>query len=170
MEKVLLAIDGVAPDKKTFKYAVELCMRIKAELNVLQVIRSQNLAGYLEKAKNRAIRAKLFFEGTMMAAAFAEAGEHETADEIMHEALRNINKLLREYEKSGIPCHLTMKSGNTKEEIIRFVQENNDVVIAVYDPPNKKVWKKNERKSKQLIQSITEALPIPLVMVQKESL
>jgi nucleotide-binding universal stress UspA family protein len=169
MEKVLLAIDGIAPDKKAFRYAVELCTRIKAELNILQVIRSKSLAGYLAKAKNTASQAKLFFEGTMMAATFAEAGEHDTADALMNEALKNIKKLLPESENSGISCHLTMKSGDPREEIVRFVQENKDVVIAVYDPPGEKFSKSNGRKIEKFIQSITDALPIPLVLVQSDS-
>ena len=65
MEKVLLAIDGITPDEKAFYYAVELCSRIKAELNVLQIIRSQNANNLLDKAITKAKHAKLFFEGTM---------------------------------------------------------------------------------------------------------
>ena len=53
MIKKLLAIDGITPDKKAFNYAVELCTRIKAELNILQIIRLQNLGGFLAKAKSR---------------------------------------------------------------------------------------------------------------------
>ena len=169
MGKVLLAIDGITPDKKAFNYAVELCTRIKAELNVLQIIRSQNANNFLDKAISRAKHAKLLFEGTMVAATFAEAGEHETAANLMNQALANINKLLPESEKSGIPCHLTMKSGNPSEEIVRFLQEHKDVVIAVYDPADEKDHNTSDRKIKKMIRSITDALPSPLVMVQKDS-
>ena len=169
MEKVLLAIDGITPDKKTFTYAVELCSRIKAELNVLQIIRLQETNSFLEKAIHRAKHAKLFFEGTMVAATFAEAGEHEAANDLMNQALKNINKLLPESEKSGISCHLTMKSGNPSEEIVRFVHDHKDVVIAVYDPAGEKEQNTSDRKIKKMIQAITDALPIPLVMVQSES-
>ena len=169
MEKVLLAIDGTTPDKKAFNYAVELCTRIKADLSILHIVRSQNMNGLLEKAINRAKCAKLFFEGTMMAATFAEAGEHEIADDLMDQALMNINTLLTESENSGISCHLTMKSGNPSEEIVRFVRENKDVVIAVYDPSGEKEQSTSDRKIKNIIRSITDALPIPLVMVQNDS-
>ena len=168
MEKVLLAIDGITPDEKTFIYAVDLCTRIKAELNVLQIIRSQNVNNILKKAINKAKHAQLFFEGSMMAATFAEAGEHETADELMNEALKNMNKLMHESEKSEIPCHLTMKSGNPSEEIVHFVREHKDVVVAVYDPPGEKGQNTNDRKIKKMIRSITNALPIPLVVVQND--
>jgi nucleotide-binding universal stress UspA family protein len=169
MEKVLLAIDGISPDKKAFNYAVELCTRIKAELNVLHIIRSQEANNFLEKAIHKAKHAKLLFEGTMVAATFAEAGEHETADDLMNQALKNINELLPESEKSGISCHLTMKSGKPSEEIVRFVQEHKDVVIAVYDPAGEKEKNTSDRKIKNMIRSITDALSIPLVMVQNDS-
>jgi len=169
MEKVLLAIDGITPDKKAFNYAVELCTRIKADLNVLHIVRSQNMNGLLEKAINRAKCAKLFFEGAMMATTFAEAGEHATADNLMNQALININKLLPESEKAGISCHLTMKSGNPNEEIVRFVRDHKDVVVAIYDPSEGKKQNTNDPTIKRMIRSITDAVPIPLVMVQNDS-
>jgi len=169
MEKVLLAIDGITPDKKAFTYAVELCARMKADLNVLHIVRSQNMNGLLEKAINRAKCAKLFFEGSMMATTFAEAGEHETADKLMNQALKNINKLLPESEKAGISCHLTMKSRDSNEEIIRFVRDHKDVVVAIYDPSDEKKQNTSDPKIKKLIRSITDAVPIPLVMVQNNS-
>jgi nucleotide-binding universal stress UspA family protein len=169
MEKVLLAIDGITPDEKAFHYAVELCTRIKADLNILHIVRSQNMNGLLEKAINSAKCAKLFFEGTMMATTFAEAGEHETADNIMDQALKNINKLLPESEKAGISCHLTMKSGNPNEEIVRFVKDHKDVVVAIYDPSGEKKQNTSDPRIKKMIRSITDAVPIPLVMVQSNS-
>jgi nucleotide-binding universal stress UspA family protein len=169
MEKVLLAIDGITPDEKAFNYAVELCTRIKADLNVLHIVRSQNMNGLLDKALNRAKCAKLFFEGSMMATAFAEAGEHETADNLMDQALININKLLPESEKAGISCHLTMKSGNPNEEIVRFVRDHKVVVVAIYDPSDEKKQKTSDPRIKKLIRSITDAVSIPLVMVQNDS-
>ncbi len=78
-------------------------------------------------------------------------------------------KLLPESEKSGISCHLTMKSGNPREEIVRFVQEHKDVVIAVYDPTGEKEQNTSDQKIKKMIRSITDAIPIPLVMVQNDS-
>jgi nucleotide-binding universal stress UspA family protein len=169
MEKVLLAIDGITPDKKAFNYAIELCSRIKAELNILHIIRSQNANNFFEKAIYKAKHAKLLFEGTMVAATFAEAGEHETANDLMSQALKNINKLLTESEKLSISCHLTMKSGHPSEEIVRFVREHKDVVVAVYDPAGEKEQNTSDRKIKKMIRSITDTLPIPLVMVQKDS-
>lgn len=165
MEKVLLAIDGITPDKKAFNYAVELCMRIRAELQVLHIVNPQKITGCLELVKNTVSQVGQFFEDSMMAVTFAEAGEHDTADALMSEALKNIKKLLPESEKAGVPCHLTMTSGNAREEIVSFVRENKDVVIAVYDTMNDEL-ESSARKKKNALKSITKALSIPVVTVQ----
>jgi len=138
MKKVLLAIDGMAPDKKTFHYTVQLCRRIKAELNVLQVISPKNYGRYLSEARKKAKPAIRYMEGSLMAVAFAEAGEHETAEALMSEALRNLKQLLPESEKEGVRYHLTMKAGNLKREIIRYLNEHRDVVLTIYDAISEK--------------------------------
>jgi hypothetical protein len=167
MEKVLLAIDGITPDERAFQYAVELCLRIKGELNVLQVIGQRTSAGCLAAIKNKASQAKQYIEGSMMAAAFAEAGEYETADELMTEAMKNINKLLPESEKAGVTCHVTMKSGDPEKEIVSFVREHKDVVITVYDAADDET--QPSRKKKNMLQHMLKALPIPIVMVQADA-
>jgi nucleotide-binding universal stress UspA family protein len=169
MEKVLLAIDGVSPDRKAFKHAVELCLRIKAELKVLHIVRPQKIAGCFQNIRNTAHQARQLFEGSMMAATFAQAGEHETADTLMSEALKNINKLLPESEKAGVPYHLTMHSGNPFESIIHYVQAHKDVVIAVYDTASASYPKPGSRKAKNALQAISKALPVPVVMVQADA-
>lgn len=169
MEKVLLVIDGVAPDRKVFNYALELCLRIKAELKVLQIVRGQSLVNCFKTIKNTADQARQYFESSMMATAFAQAGEHETADDIMSEALKNFNKLLPEAGKIGVLCHHTMKSGATREEVVNYVRENKDVVIAVYDSAGENNPKSQGRKKKNALQSISRALSVPVVMVQDDA-
>ena len=51
MKKILLAVDGISPDPKAFRYAVELCKRIKAELNVFQIIDPGKYSEYLKKMR-----------------------------------------------------------------------------------------------------------------------
>lgn len=133
MQKVLLAVDGIKPTEKAFRYAVELCQRLCAELRVVQVIRPGQYNEYLKKIRKGAHRAKRFVENSMMAATFAEAGEHEMAKEIMARARKNIKQLLPESERAGISCHLTMASGRPGKEIIRYVNEHRDVVLMIYD-------------------------------------
>jgi hypothetical protein len=167
MKKVLLAIDGVAPDKKAFQYAVQLCRRITAELNVLQVIGSKNYGRYISRAKNKTKPAKRYVEGAFMAVAFAEAGEHETADALMSEALQNLKQLLPESEKEGIRYHVTMKAGNLKREIVRYLREHRDVVLTVYDARHRKGTDAGFAKGcGSHTEEIQKALSIPLVVIQ----
>ena len=133
MEKVLLAIDGVKPTQKAFRQAVQLCQRLRTELNVLQIIRTGRCKGYIKKVHRRMEGVKKYLEGSMMAVTFAEAGEHETADQLMVEARKNLNELLPESERAGVPFHLTLKCGVPDEEIIHYVQKNRDVVLTIYD-------------------------------------
>jgi nucleotide-binding universal stress UspA family protein len=133
MQKVLLAVDGIKPTDKAFRYAVELCQRLHAELRILQVIRPNHYREYLKRIQRSVRFAKRYAEDSMVAVAFAEAGEHETAKEIMAEAKKNMNKLMPESEQAGVPCHLTMKSGRPGKEIIRYVKKHRNVVLAIYD-------------------------------------
>jgi len=133
MQKVLLAVDGIKPTEKAFRYAVELCQRLCAELRVVQVIRPERYNEYLKKIRKSARRAKRYIENSMVAVTFAEAGEHEMAREIMALARRNIKRLLPESQRAGVSCHLTMASGHPGKEIIRYVNEHRDVVLTIYD-------------------------------------
>jgi nucleotide-binding universal stress UspA family protein len=167
MKKVLLAIDGMAPDKKAFQYAVQLCRRITAELNVLQVIGLKNYGRYMSRAKSKTKPAKKYVEGALMAVAFAEAGEHETADALMSEALRNLKQLLSESEKEGIRYHVTVKGGSLKREIIRYLSEHRDVVLAIYDAHHRKGADAGfAKRCGSHTEEIQKALSIPLVVVQ----
>jgi len=165
MEKVLLAIDGITPDRKVFGYAVQLCKRIKADLNVLQIIRPRNYTKYIKKIRERTNYARNYFEGSMIAATFAEAGEHDTANAIMAEARRNINKLLPESEKAGIQYQLTMKSGDPNKEIIEYVNAHRDVVLTIYDTSQKGHHETGiGKRNRPMAREMRQMLSVPLVV------
>ncbi len=167
MKKVLLAIDGMSPDKNAVRYTVQLCRRMKAELNVLQVISPKNCGRYLSEARKKARPAKRYMEGALMAVAFAEAGEHETAEALMSEALRNFKELLPESEKEGLRYHLTVKAGNLKREIVRYLNEHRDVVLAVYDAHYRKGTDAGfAKRYGSFTEEIQKALSIPLVVIR----
>ena len=69
----------------------------------------------------------------MVAATFAEAGEHETALDIMAEASKEIKHLLSESEKLGVHCHFSIKSGDPEKEIVEYVNDHRDVILTIYD-------------------------------------
>lgn len=168
MQKVLLAIDGVKPTRAVFDYAVQLCQRLKAELRVLQVIRPARYHSYLQKIRRCADQAQSYLEGSMMAAAFAEAGEPETAESLMAEARKNLNELLPESEKAGVSFRLTTKSGRPGQEIVEYVRRNRDVVVTIYDPSEEERKGSNPGHGCSSVpERIKRRLATPLVVVQQ---
>ena len=166
MKKVLLAVDGISPDQKAFRYAVELCKRLKAELNVFQIIDPGNYSEYLKKMRKGTGHARRYLESSMVAATFAEAGEHATAAEIMSEALKNSKRLLPESEKEGVECHFTMTSGAPDNKIIDYVNAHRDVVLTIYDSSGKGGCRSGLAvKETPVFRKIKKALSIPLVVV-----
>lgn len=169
MKKVLLAIDGIDPDRNVFQYAVELCKRITAELNVFQIIRPRNYSKYLVKIRKKAGQARISFKGCMAAAAFAEAGEHESAKEIMKEVSEQTNLFLAESQKAGVHCHFSMKQGNPEKEIIDYVNHHRDVVLTIYDSSAEDVERTGIlSKKKRVITNINKKLTVPLVVVNTQ--
>jgi nucleotide-binding universal stress UspA family protein len=171
MQKVLLAVDGIKPTEKAFRYAVELCQRMRADLRVVQVIRPGQNKEYLKRVRKGAHRAKCYIENFMMAVTFAEASEHRMANEIMTEimtpARMNTKQLLPESKRAGISCHLTMASGLPGKEIIRYVNEHRDVVLTIYDTAveeNSVCGISAEEGDGPL--EITQRLSIPLVVMR----
>jgi hypothetical protein len=168
MEKVLLAIDGIAPDRKVFQYTIELCKRIKAELRVFQIIGQKNYNKYLKKMRKTANHARMSMEGSMAAAAFAEAGEHETAKGIMAETSEQIKELLSESEQEGVHCHFSMKFGAPEKEIINYVNHHRDIIVTIYDASVQDSRRSGDiSNEKGTSVELKERLSVPLVIVER---
>lgn len=166
MKKVLLAIDGITPDQKVFHFALQLCKRIKAELNVFQIINPRNYSEYLKMVRKGTDNARSYFASSMVAATFAEAGEPETAREIMSAAQKSYNRLLPQSEKEGVQCHFSMKSGAPDKEIIDYVNAHRDIVVAIYDAAGHENEKpKITQKKKTTPRRIRNKLAVPLVVI-----
>ena len=133
MRKILLAINGIQPNPKVFSYAVQLCKQIKADLLVLQIVATGDLKGRLDLFGKKAHRVMKMLEDSMTAAAFAEAGEHGTANAMMVQARKKMNDLLPETARAGIQCHFTIKAGSPEREIVRYARRHRDIVLTVYD-------------------------------------
>jgi nucleotide-binding universal stress UspA family protein len=167
MEKVLLAIDGMTPEQKAFRYALSLCKRIRAELSIFQIIRPQHYREYKKMIQNKAAVAKKFFEGSMMAATFAEAGEHEVALDIMNEATKEIRRLVQASKEAGVHCHFSVKTGNPEREIVNYVNDHRNVVLTIYDAADAAA-EDVDRTSRKInaIANIKNRLSVPLITVQ----
>ena len=167
MQKVLLAIDGIKPNKKALYYAVGLCKRIKADLRVLQVISSRNYISYIKSWGKRVNHARKYVEDSMVAVTFAEAGEHQMALALKEEAQRNINQLLPESERDAVHCLLSMKSGSPDKEIVQYVNEHRDIVLTIYDTQEEKTDETvTDTKTKMVPRRMRRKLLTPLVVVK----
>jgi hypothetical protein len=165
MKKILLAIEGVAPDRSTFNYAVALCKRMRAGLEILQVLSPSSYRNYLEKVKNGARHAKSVFEDAMVAVTFAEAGQHDIVEQMKRQACDNLDRLIPEQERGGIEYHLTLKPGNPDDEIVRYVCDHRDVVLTIYDGSGGKDQQEcRPEKRRNKIPAIAQKLPTPLVL------
>jgi len=133
MEKVLLAIDGMRPDQQIVDYAAKLSRRIRAELNILHIIDPEVYAGYLKNFHRQVHRARDLFESTMIAATFAETGEHDTAKNLIEKASAQIDRLLSDTDKNNIKYRVQVKPGETGQEIVNYVDRHRDIVVAIYD-------------------------------------
>ena len=164
MKKVLLTIDGMTPDQKAFHYAVSLCKRISAELSIFQVIRPRHYRKYMNKIRKNALIAKKMVESSMVAATFAEAGEHDTALDMMAEGSKQIEHLLQESEKEGVHCRFSMTSGNPEKEIVDYVNGHRDVILTIYDALGDS-GTVNLFEKKNTLSKIKRDLSVPLVTV-----
>ncbi len=168
MEKVLLAIEGLAPDRSTFSYAVALCKRMRAGLDILQIFSPHTYRKYLKRVKKGARHSRNVFEDAMVAVTFAEAGQRDIAGQMEKHSFENIDRLIPKSEKDGIDYHLTLKSGNADEEIVRYVCDHRDVVLTIYDAC--RAQDEPERASGKTINAVRQIgqkLSTPLVIMRE---
>lgn len=127
MGKILLVIDHSDPDEKSFRYAVQLCRSVQAQLSILQF-------------------------GEMAAVA---------PDQQTLAPGEKLAKMIRESEEKGVRCSWTVNSGQTDREVVRHVEANRDILLAVYDC----IGASGERRNKKKEQQLARDLLIPIVRV-----
>lgn len=169
MQKVLLAIDGITPTQKVVRYAIELCKYIKADLNVLQIISSPSYGKYMENLKQRINKARKNIEDSMIAATFAEAGEHEMAKTQKKQDPANSGRLPSGPEGTDVHFHWSMKSGRPDKEIVNYVSNNRDIVLTIYDAPEEETGDTVLERDKNIVpRRIMQELETPLVVLKRQ--
>ncbi|MBW2090813.1 MAG: universal stress protein [Deltaproteobacteria bacterium] len=158
MKKILLAIAGPAPRPEAIKYSLGLAQRLKAKLEVLQVISPSVEKGWRKMVRGVKKGSHLFDEA-MVTVTFAEAGEHQAAEQITKMMSMVTDKQGVSTGIDGpVDYEVTVRVGNPDEEIIHFIKDHRDVILTVYDTPAKT---SEGRASKAL----SQALVIPTVAV-----
>lgn len=165
MKKILLAIEGAAPDSSTVNYAVALCKRMRAGLEILQILSPRAYRSYLKKIKRGVRHARSAFEDSMVAVTFAEAGQHDMVEQMRKQACDKLDRLIPEPDRDGLEYHLTLKAGNPDDEIVRYVCDHRDVVLTIYDAAGvEDIHKCRPGKKRNQIRAIAQKLPTPLVL------
>jgi regulator of sigma D len=104
----------------------------------------------------------------MVAATFAEAGEPETALDIMGEATKEIRRLLQESENAGVQCDFSIQSGNPEKEIVNYVNDHRNVVLAIYDTADQGANQNdNMSETEHVLAKIKKNLSVPLVRIRQ---
>lgn len=159
MKTILLAIGGENIRSDSVQYSLELAWRLKARLDVLQILGPWARSGW-RRMKHGLRAGRRIFEGGMTAAAYAEAGEPEAARHIF-ELLSNGVKTKQ--EDGRVECQVHVLAGHAEQEIIRYLEKHHDVVLAVYDGPLKS-------EGTGLPARVSGAARVPVVTVRKRSM
>ncbi len=163
MKSVLLAVDGFIPGREAFGYALELCRRTRAGLQVLQIVQARDFKDLAERMRTGVTNAGRLFESIMAAAAFAESGESREAQGLLNEIRERLEEMVPPEDREIIPIRASLAMGRPEKEIPRYVGAHHDIVLAIYNKGStgsSQPAHSEERGSNP----IPEALPVPLVV------
>lgn len=165
MKSILLAVDGLMPSKRAFGYALELCRRTRAGLQVLQIVQARHLRDIAGRLKEGASNAGSSFEAIMAAAAFAEAGEARAAQELLQELQGRLEQMIPAEDRGTIPVKALLATGHPEKEIPRFIEDHPGVLMAVYNNVGHRD-RSSQRPSCKTTgwNLIRKALPVPLLL------
>jgi len=167
MKRILLAVDGMAPDKKALNYALTLCSPIRAGLDILQIIRPLGNASGFTKLRSRVRRARDAFENAMVTAAYAEAGVPELAGALEHEAMSKFKKLLPANSDTSVDYHCVVTGEDPDAVVMRYVDEHRNIILAVYDTLRTGRRSASEPKARNPgFSGLLSNLTVPLVFVR----
>ena len=183
MKTVLLAINGEHPSHAAFDYAVGLCRRMRAELNILQFIKTRKIARCLSSTRKKVSHLNRMLENSFAGAAFAEEGMPDVTAQFMHGMSKPLKNLLEE-NPTDVHCNVELSSGDPEIELSEFIEERHDIVLTIFDPAQdgkidsnstdlkntdlKKTGPKKRaaKSSRSLVKSLKKKIHIPLVVVE----
>jgi hypothetical protein len=168
MKTVLFAVDHMTPDQKALDYALNLCRRMLAKLDVLHIIHSpENQARYLDTLKSKVRLARDAFENAMVTATYAEAGVPDPESVLKAAAYDQFKRVLPEDADAGIDYHCVVTGEATDTVIERYVHGHRNVVLAVFDPrPQSSESAENKKNDRTTGRRVMPKLAIPLVRVK----
>ncbi|MGB6068440.1 MAG: hypothetical protein WBG50_26830 [Desulfomonilaceae bacterium] len=133
---VLLVIEGESPNPAPFAYALNLCKRTNAELDVLQVIEQSR-----------------------------EGEDYELLSHKMIEGSRNIVGLVRQLEEDDIPFKVTIRLGDASQKLFNYAKRHKDVAMVIFDSPRLRKETEKSQAWVKVLENISHQLSIPLITV-----
>jgi hypothetical protein len=133
---VLLVIEGERPTQAAFQYALNLCRRTGAELDILQVI-----------CKNES------------------NDNYDALSHRMSAGSRRLVDMMQQLESAGIAFKITMRIGEVEQKLFNYAKRHKDVGMVVFDSPRSKTSIKKDPTWRNLIDQISKQLSIPLITV-----
>jgi hypothetical protein len=133
---VLLVIEGREPAEAAFSYAMGLCKRMDAHMDILLVMRKT---------------------GTSL--------DEEISAPLRESLQRRLAPLVRDLELAGVPFSLIVCRGDLREKLYEFAQGHKEVKMVVYDSPKAREESAVSRGWHRMVETISRRLSIPLVVV-----
>jgi hypothetical protein len=169
MKTVLFAVDHMTPDQKALDYALTLCRRMLARLDVLHIIQSpENQTRYLETIKSKVRLARDAFENAMVKATFAEAGVRDPESVLKAAAYDQFRRVLpKDANDDGFDYHCVVTGEAAGAVIERYVHGHRNVVLTVFDPqPQMSSSADTSKVDRATGGRVMPKLAIPLVRVK----
>ncbi len=162
MKKILLGIIGNQPRESTVRYALGLARRIRANVDILQVLQPSVQKRWQSLRRGMRAGADLF-EKTMISASYAEAGDYQTVERLEALLAKSAEELVKTGQLDAPPsCAVFVRAGDPEAEIRRFVESDPDVVLAVWDAAD-------TENPAFPVERLSRSLEIPAVMIRPKN-
>ncbi|RLI95386.1 MAG: hypothetical protein DRO90_00420 [Candidatus Altiarchaeales archaeon] len=151
LKKILVPTDGSNAAIDAAKYAIKAAKRMKYGIVALSVINKYKLKNI----------ASSFTGGVGWLSI-----ERKFLEELRKEARKSVNLIKKMCEENNIPCNTAIREGFPHEEIIRYVNQNDDIILVVMGASGKDYV---HRKilggvTEKVVQEVSRKLPCPVVV------
>jgi hypothetical protein len=166
MKTVLFATDHVPPDPKALDYALALCKRLAARLEVLQILRSP-----ADRKRHRRLRSPAMHGVSRTSK--PDTGNRPAAEPhadvpLKAEAVDQWQRLHSAHPAAHIDYHVEVAHGTAGDTLEHYVRNHRDIVLTVFDPRSGR-YSADSRlpKNRPARKEAMPKLAIPLVLVKK---
>jgi nucleotide-binding universal stress UspA family protein len=136
-KKVLLGTESTNEDHKAFRYAFNLCRRVDAKLEILHILRPS------DEYRSRGL------------------------EELLSEVKDGLKPVFDRLVAEGVDFRLNFGEGKLEEEVVKYADGRNDILLVVIEPPSGASRKKSSFEKR--MQVAIDRLKCPLVVVSESA-